>query len=88
MATNSGYSIKSKKFDGKRKRYDPKFGQAPQALIMPVRKSASKPQKDSYERCVDNVKKQNNKRDTPKLNPWAICNASIFKLLQSQKTKN
>ena len=54
---------------------------------MPVRKSATQKQKDSYDKCVDNVKKQNVKRKTDNLNPWAICNASIFKLLESQKGK-
>ena len=55
---------------------------------MPVRKSATVKQKQAYEKCVDNVKQQNVKRKTDNLNPWAICNASIFKLLQSQQKKS
>tara|TARA_R110002020_G_scaffold414420_1_gene623896 strand:+ start:384 stop:551 length:168 start_codon:yes stop_codon:yes gene_type:complete len=55
---------------------------------MPVRKSASAKQKEAYERCVDNVKTQNIKRKTMNLNPWAICNASVFGLLESQRKKN
>ena len=55
---------------------------------MPVRKSASTKQKESYDRCVDNVQKQNNERKTMNLNPWAICNASVFGLLESQKKKD
>jgi hypothetical protein len=55
---------------------------------MPIRKSATTKQKESYERCVDNVKQQNIKRKTMNLNPWAICNASVFGLLESQKKKS
>jgi hypothetical protein len=55
---------------------------------LPVRNSATVKQKESYDRCVDNVQKQNIKRKTMNLNPWAICNASVFGLLESQKKKN
>tara|TARA_R110002020_G_scaffold290724_1_gene506156 strand:- start:1210 stop:1377 length:168 start_codon:yes stop_codon:yes gene_type:complete len=55
---------------------------------LPVRKSASTKQKESYDRCVDHVKVQNNKRKTMNLNPWAICNASVFGLLKSQENKS
>jgi len=54
---------------------------------LPVRNSATPKQKESYDRCVVNVKKQNVKRKTDYLNPWAICNASVFGLLDSQKKK-
>ena len=52
---------------------------------MPIRKTATKKQKQSYDRCVDNVKQQNIQRKTMHLNPWAICNASVFGLLTSQQ---
>ena len=52
---------------------------------MPIRKTATKKQKQSYDRCVDNVKQQNIQRKTMNLNPWAICNASVFGLLTSQQ---
>jgi len=55
---------------------------------MPVRKAATAKQKESYDRCVDNVKQQNTKRKTMNLNPWAICNASVFGLLKSQEKKS
>tara|TARA_R110000824_G_scaffold92595_2_gene224509 strand:- start:51 stop:218 length:168 start_codon:yes stop_codon:yes gene_type:complete len=54
---------------------------------LPIRKSSTTKQKQEFERCVDNVKQQNTKRKTINLNPWAICNASVFGLLKSQEKK-
>ena len=53
---------------------------------MPVRKPATKKQTESYDKCVENVERQKkSKKSSKDYNPWAICNASIFGLLESQK---
>ena len=53
---------------------------------MPVRKTATTKQTENYYKCVENVERQNKiKKSRNKYNPWAICNASIFNLLETQK---
>lgn len=61
-------------------------------IILPIRKTASVEEKQKFEQCVDNIFKQEKKtksdyKKDDKLNPWAICNATIYGLLKSQKRK-
>lgn len=59
---------------------------------MPIRKKSTKKEKKQFEQCVDDVfeKTPKHKRETYKLgdskyNPWAICNATVFRLLKTQQ---
>tara|TARA_R110000824_G_scaffold121647_4_gene277920 strand:- start:2730 stop:2924 length:195 start_codon:yes stop_codon:yes gene_type:complete len=59
---------------------------------MPIRKSATESEKIKFDDCVENIFKQEKKskieyKKEDKFNPWAICNATIFGLLKSQKGK-
>ena len=52
---------------------------------MPIPKGTSKAKSDKYERCVKKVKKRSSlRRKSPKVNPYAVCHASVFKKKKSR----